>query len=183
MTEGFHRYGRRADLTSCRRARDTRAHITRAFHLRAVCPEGAGRSPSAQRWKGFKCDGFLEHRARQVQTLVLPRPSWPRRRSAPPARRPNAIAAVLRHIELQRPPAAPRSRPFCSALLSIRGLRGERSFHAATVKKQLLALSTSRRAKRVEQTTARRQNAAAQLRAVKLEGARSAPSSLHFKET
>ena len=66
-----------------------------AFHLRAACPEGAGRSPSAQRWKGFKCDGFLETRARQVQTLVLPRLSRPRRRPAPPALPPHAIAAVL----------------------------------------------------------------------------------------
>ena len=86
---------------------------TRAFHLRAVCPEGAGRSPSAQRWKGFKGDGFHKHRARQVQTLVLPRLSRQRPRPAPRARLPLASAAVLRDSELKRPPAAARSRSFC----------------------------------------------------------------------
>jgi hypothetical protein len=31
-----------------------------------------------------KCDGYLNTRARQVLRFVLPRLSWPRRRSAPP---------------------------------------------------------------------------------------------------
>ena len=44
-------------------------------HLRAVCPEGAGRSASrAQREKGCKRDGYLNTRARQVLRLVLQRP-------------------------------------------------------------------------------------------------------------
>ena len=45
----------------------------RRVHLRAVCPEGAGRSPGATRRKGFKGDGYLKHRARQVQQLVMRR--------------------------------------------------------------------------------------------------------------
>jgi hypothetical protein len=49
-------------------------------------------------------------------------------------------------------------------------------------KKPHLPFDQAACAKRVELRTARRQNAAAQLRAVKLEGARSAPSLLHFKE-
>ena len=44
-----------------------------AFHLRAVCPEGAGRSAVARSATGSKCDGFLNTRARQVQKLVM----WP----------------------------------------------------------------------------------------------------------
>jgi hypothetical protein len=69
-------------------------------HLRAICPEGAGRSPGATRRKGFKGDGYLNTRARQVLRFVLPRPSWPRRRSAPPARMPTVVAAVLLSSEL-----------------------------------------------------------------------------------
>ena len=45
-------------------------------HLRAICPEGAGRSPGATRRKGFKRDGYLNTRARQVLRLVLPQAHW-----------------------------------------------------------------------------------------------------------
>jgi hypothetical protein len=50
------------------------------------------------------------------------------------------------------------------------------------MQKQAVLFIDLAHAQRVELRTARRQNAAAQLRAVKLEGARSAPSLLHFKE-
>ncbi len=35
-------------------------------------PKEEGAQPGATRRKGSNCDGFLEHRARRVQTLVLP---------------------------------------------------------------------------------------------------------------
>jgi hypothetical protein len=92
------------------------------------------------------------------------------------------VAAVLPQTELK---ACTR----CGAIATVLPRSGARSApfvasgaHAPRRSKAVLALSTSWRAKRVEQKTARRQNAAAQLRAVKLEGARSAPSLLHFKE-
>src|SRR5687767_11637475 len=52
----------------------TRGCRTRAFHLRAICPEGAGRSAVARSATAVKRDDFLNIRARQVQTLVLQRP-------------------------------------------------------------------------------------------------------------
>src|SRR5687768_13630748 len=86
-------------------------------HLRAVSRESVRALVVARSATAVKCDGYLNTRARQVLRFVLPRPSWPRRRSAPPARLPHAIAAVLWHLDLKRPPAAPRSRPFCCGLL------------------------------------------------------------------
>ena len=59
---------------------------------RALC---VARSATA-----VKCDGYLNTRARQVLRLVLPRPSWPRRQSAPPTAMLPVIAAVLPSSEL-----------------------------------------------------------------------------------
>jgi hypothetical protein len=144
--------------------------ITRAFHLRAVCPEGAGRSAVARSATAVKRDDFLNTRARQVQTLVLPRLSRPRRRSAPPAPTPHAIAAVLPSSEFR-----PSTR--CVAIATVLPRSGARSApfvpsgaHAPRRSTTVLALSTSWRAKRVEQKTARRQNAAFHLRASVSEG-------------
>jgi hypothetical protein len=50
------------------------------------------------------------------------------------------------------------------------------------VKESHLPCDTAGRAKRVEQKTVRRQNAAIHLQAVKLEGGQRPPSQLHFKE-
>ena len=134
--------------------------ITPAFHLRAVCPEGAGRSAVARSATAVKCDGFLEHRARQVQTLVLPRLSWPRRRPAPPALRPSRDRCGF---AAHRPQKSTR-RAEIATVLRIAALDRRPSWRAELScldgQKTVLALSTSGRAKRVELTPVRRQNAA-----------------------
>jgi len=56
---------------------------TPPFNCRRLS-EGAHSAPSPLILKGSRRDGFLKHRACQLQRIVLPRPSWPSCRSAPP---------------------------------------------------------------------------------------------------
>src|SRR5688572_22492771 len=56
-------------------------------HLRAVSRESVRALLVVRSTTAVKCDGYLNTRARQVLRLVLPRPSWPSRRPAPPSHR------------------------------------------------------------------------------------------------
>ena len=141
-----------------------------------------GRSASRGARQAVKRDGFLETRARQVLTPVLPRPSRPRRRSAPPTEINPAIAAVLLSSELRLstrggaiatvlPLDSPEARP---------SWRAERSRHDG--QESFLPFRKAARAKRAELTAARRQNAHVQLQAALLKARDSTPLVLHFKE-
>src|SRR5687767_10051060 len=55
---------------------------------------------------------------------------------------PPAIAAVLPSSERKRPPAAPRSQPFCGEIHFVRALRGERSCPASMVKSSACPFDT-----------------------------------------
>jgi hypothetical protein len=72
------------DLADAKRVESRTARRQNAsVQLRTIFLEGERSSPSVLHFKGFKGDGFLNTRVRQLQQLVLPRLSWPSRRSAP----------------------------------------------------------------------------------------------------
>jgi hypothetical protein len=52
--------------------------------------------------KAPKRDDFLRHRACQLQRIALPRPSWPRRRSAPPTAGRTASGGAKISVEYSR---------------------------------------------------------------------------------
>jgi hypothetical protein len=107
---------------------------------------------------GSKCDGYLNTRARQVLRFVLPRPSRPRRRSAPPATdRRDRDRVAGRGAQNVHPPGRDGDR-FLAGTLELRP--SWRVGPSAIDGQQVhLPFTNAGCAKRVELTAARRQNA------------------------